>query len=139
MLKRFFLYGMPTYIIVIELAIRYLLSFTPGRHEEVSLLLSGPSIAVAGLTLILAVLSPKPFALAIPPGMIPININDVVIININDKKLIDAATIALFVLLGFWALSLFLAHQENPSFWTMVIGGDTYIVGIAFTEWKEIV
>ena len=65
MLKGFFLYGMPLYITVVEVLIKYLLTFVPGRSEPLELALSGPSISVAGISLLLPVLIPKPASVVI--------------------------------------------------------------------------
>jgi hypothetical protein len=133
MLKRFLLYGMPIYILVAEYGLRSLLAYAPGRTEEISIVLTGPTIAVGGLSLILPTLTPKPVPL--PPAA-PAN---TVLINKSDKALIDIATISVFLLFLLWGFSIYLTHPNPPSGWALVIGLVTYIVGVFFTEAKELV
>lgn len=133
MLKRFLLYGMPIYILLVEQGIRSLLSHIPGRAEDTSILLSGPTITVGGLSLILATLTPKPVPL--PQGA-PAN---AIAINKSDKALIDTATICVFVFFLLWAYSIYLTHPNPPSMWALVIGILTYAIGIIFTEVKEVI
>lgn len=131
MLKRFLLYGMPIYIVLAEYGIRLMLHGLPGRHEELSFILTGPTIAVAGLSLILPALTPKP--VPIPPGLPP----NTIIINRSDQRLIEASFIAFFLLAFTWAVSLYLTHPEPPNEWALVIGLITYVAGIVITEVKE--
>jgi hypothetical protein len=131
MLKRFLLYGMPIYLLVVEFGLRSLLSNMPGRTEEISLILSGPTIAVAGLSLILPALSPKPVPL--PPGAPA----DAIVINKSDQRVIELAMISVFILFIAWAFSIYLTHASPPSTWAFIIGLVTYIIGIIFTEIKE--
>ncbi|MGY4349799.1 hypothetical protein ACVWXM_006292 [Bradyrhizobium sp. GM7.3] len=131
MLKRFLLYGMPIYLLVAEFGIRSLLSYMPGRTEEISIILTGPTIAVGGLSLILPALTPKPVPL--PPGVPP----NTIVINRSDQRLIELAIISVFLLFLAWVFSLYLTHPTPPSNWALVIGLITYIIGIVFTEAKE--
>jgi len=131
MLKRFLLYGMPLYILGAELALRSILAGLPGRPEDTSLILSGPTIAVAGLSLILPTLTPKPVPL--PPG-VPANL---IAINKNDQLLINSALIAVFVLFFAWLYSIYLTHSMPPHPGAFLIGIVTYMIGIGFTEFKE--
>jgi len=127
------MYGMPIYILVAESGIRSLLSYVPGRPEEVSVILTGPTIAVGGLSLILPTLTPKPVPL--PAGASA----NTVAINKSDQRLIELATISVFLLFLAWVFSIYLTHPNPPSTWALYIGLTTYIVGIVFTEAKELV
>src|SRR5258708_9491061 len=109
MLKGFFLYGMPLYIILVKVLIKYLLTFVPGRSEPLDLALSGPSISVAGITLLLPVLIPKPTSVIVQNQT---TLGAVVIINQRDQKVIETATILLFVLFIVWGVTLYMAHQN---------------------------
>jgi hypothetical protein len=131
LLKRFLLYGMPLYIVLAELSLRSLLANVPGRAEDVSPYLIGPTIAVAGLSLILPTLSPK--LVPLPPGA-PTN---VIAINNSDQKLTEWGLIAVFVLFFLWAYSIYLNHPNPPSIWSLIIGLFTYTIGVVFTELKE--
>jgi hypothetical protein len=133
MLKRFLLYGMPFYVLVAEAGIRSLLSYVPGRSEEISIILTGPTIAVGGLSLILPTLTPK--IVPLPPGAPP----NTIAINKSDQTLIELATISIFILFLSWVFSIYLTHPKAPSIWALVIGMTTYIIGIFFTEAKELV
>jgi hypothetical protein len=105
----------------------------PGRTEEISIILAGPTIAVGGLSLILPTLTPKPVPL--PPGA-P---SSTIAINKSDELLIEVATISVFILFFAWAFSIYLTHPNPPSTWALGIGLVTYIIGIIFTEAKELV
>jgi hypothetical protein len=127
MFKRFLLYGMPLYLLVAELGMKFLLA------EEASIFLTGPTIAVGGLSLILPTLTPKPVPL---PANAPANL---VVMNASDQLLMQFATAFVFILFLTWAFSLYLTHFKPPSTWALVIGVATYIIGIVFTELKEVV
>ncbi len=136
MLKGFFLYGMPLYIILVKVLIKYLLTFVPGRSEPLDLALSGPSISVAGITLLLPVLIPKPTSVIVQNQT---TLGAVVIINQRDQKVIETATILLFVLFIVWGVTLYMAHQNSPSIMVLVIGFIVYAIGAGMTKWKEAV
>jgi hypothetical protein len=134
MLKGFFLYGMPLYITIVEVLLKYLLTFVPGRTEPVELALSGPSIAVAGISLLLPVLIPKPTSVVVQQATTQ---ETVVIINKRDQTVIEAATVLLFILFVVWGVMLFMAHQTNPSILVLIIGLFVYAIGAGMTIWKE--
>ena len=58
--KRFIFYGFPIYLILAEYAIRFLLSYAPGRAEDLAIVGSTSTVTAAGLALIAPVLIPKP-------------------------------------------------------------------------------
>ena len=126
LLKRFFLYGMPIYLLIIEITAKHLLN-----NEPVNYALSGPTIAVAGISLILPVLTTKP----VP---IPANSSStMILINRTDQKLIELATIMFFLLVIPWVGSTYLAHEATTGVWAIVIGCLIYAVGVFLTGWKE--
>jgi hypothetical protein len=85
--QKIFLYAMPLYIIGIEVAARHL-----PAGEAVNYALSGPTVAVAGLSLILPTLIPK----RVPtPQNLPPNYTAV---DKSDQRLIEVATIAFLYL-----------------------------------------
>ena len=57
--KRFIFYGFPVYLMVAEYAIRFLLSFAPGKVEDLAIVGSTSTVTAAGLSLIAPVLIPK--------------------------------------------------------------------------------
>ena len=57
---------MPVYLIVLELAVRTALSKFPGVLEDVSLFRTVPGLAVAGISLLLPVMIPKPISVPFP-------------------------------------------------------------------------
>src|SRR5260221_1469668 len=108
LLKRFFLYGMPIYLTAIEVVTKHFVA-----NDPISLVLSGPTIAVAGISLILPVMTPKPVPL---PQNLPPN---TIVINQTDQTLIEIATIAFFVLILLWVFSIYVAHQSTSGLWAV--------------------
>jgi hypothetical protein len=125
-LKRFFLYGMPLYLLLLEIATKHFVV-----SEPINYALSGPTVAVAGISLLLPVLSPKNIPL--PPGL-PAN---TVVINKTDQRVIEFAMIAFFTLIILWVYSIYLSHDRQTGYWAIVIGLFTYLIGVVFTEIKE--
>jgi hypothetical protein len=125
-LKRFFLYGMPLYLIVIEVASRHFLA-----GEAVNYALSGPTVAVAGLSLMLPISIPKRVE---TPQNLPPNYTAV---DKSDQRLIEIAMIAFFVLIAAWVLSIYLAYDNQMSILAIIIGSLIYAIGIIFTELKN--
>jgi asparagine N-glycosylation enzyme membrane subunit Stt3 len=148
--KRFVFYGFPVYLMLAEYAIRFLISFAPGRVEEVSILAASNSIAAAGLGLIAPVLLPKPVSSSLSvSALAEIRAAGAQVINRRDQKLMFSAYIGLLVLPFFWGAALWLAHDtagrhEIQIFGTPVpvpflIGLGIYIAGMIYTEVKEMV
>ena len=117
---------MPLYLIVIEIATKHFVA-----SEAINYALSGPTVAVAGISLILPVLTPK--SVPIPPNLPP----NMVLVNRTDQRLIEVAMIAFFMLIFLCVFSIYLAHEASSGYWAIIIGVLTYIVGVVFTEIKE--
>jgi hypothetical protein len=148
--KRFVFYGFPVYLMLAEYAMRFLISFAPGRVEEVSILAASNSIAAAGLGLIAPVLLPKPVSSSLSASTLSeLRAAGAQVINRRDQKLIFSAYIGLLVLPFFWGAALWLAHDTagpheiqmlgTPVPVPFLIGLGIYIAGMIYTEVKEVV
>lgn len=148
-LKRFVYYGFPVYLSAVEYAIRFLMSFAPGKSEEISFAAAANGIAAAGLSLIAPVLIPKPAK----GGLSDEQINRLAaqgarLANIRDQRLIAAAWLGLLFLPFLWGLALWLSHNDShmldARIWNAAIPGPfvialaMYGVGIIYTELKEV-
>jgi hypothetical protein len=148
--KRFVYYGFPVYLVLAEFAMRFVISYAPGRQEEISLLAASNSLAAAGLSLIAPILIPKP---VIPPldanALALLQTANIELINRNDRRLIYAAYIALLLLPFFWGAALWFAHDSEVTHTVQSFGVAVptsflitltiYIVGMIYTEMKEMV
>jgi hypothetical protein len=129
LLKRVVLIGLPIYIVGAEVFVNYVLL---GSSDEFKHL--GPSVAVAGISLLVPVLVPKRGEVSLQNGQVAT--------IVLDADLVQAAWLVLIVLAGFWIYCLYLAHQTDPpTLWSVpaptAIGAGTYLVGWVFTELKE--
>lgn len=129
MLKRIVLYGFPLYIAFAEVLVSHFLLNPPRAAGDI-----GPSIAVAGISLLFPVLVPTQRQVVLEDGS-PLTV-------IVDYNLVQTAWIFLFVLARIWIYCLYLANQAAPPVWLatpapIAIGGTTYVIGIVFGELKE--
>ena len=129
MLKRIVLYGFPLYIAFAEILVSHFLLNPPREAGNI-----GPSIAVAGISLLFPVLVPRQREVDLATG----GTATVVV----DYGLVQTAWIFLFVLAGIWIYCLYLANQPRPPIWEgtsapIAIGVVTYILGVVFAELKE--
>jgi hypothetical protein len=97
--KRFIFYGFPVYLVLADLAMRFLINFAPGRHEEISIVVASNSVAAAGLALIAPVLIPKPVRGEISASArTEIQAIGAELINGKDRRLISLAYVGLLFL-----------------------------------------
>ena len=147
--KRFVFYGFPVYLVLAEYAMRFLMSFAPGREEEISLLAASNSVAAAGLSLIAPVLIPKPVVAALDANTLAqLRAANAELVNRNDRRLILAAYVGLLILPFFWGASLWFAHDSRahhdvhflgtPVPTAFIIALGIYIAGMIYTEVKEV-
>lgn len=145
MLKRFFLYGLPLYLVLVEQCVRFLLHFAPGKPEEMSTAAAGTSIAVAGISLLFPVIVPKPINQPLTPRLQRlVNTKNLAFVNKSDQKLIGSALFFLFFTTGLWGYSLWLSHIFSDTSWyslnsPFIIGLINYAIGVVHTELKDIV
>jgi hypothetical protein len=148
--KRFVFYGFPIYLVLADLAMRFLINFAPGRHEEISIVAASNSIAAAGLALIAPVLIPKPMKSEVSAlTQAEFRAAGLDLIGSNDRRLISSAYIGLLVLPFFWGAALWYAHDgtglHDVSLWgfsiptPVAIAIGIYLIGMIYTELKEIV
>jgi hypothetical protein len=146
--KRFVFYAFPIYLVLAEYAIRFLMSFAPGRGEEVSLIAASNSVAAAGLSLVAPVLIPKPVTVRLSQATLDaLRAQGADLINRHDRALIFSGYIGLLVLPFPWGLSLWYAHDSGTPHVVMLLGWPIpmsllialgiYIVGMIYTEVKE--
>jgi hypothetical protein len=148
--KRFVFYGFPVYLVLAEYAMRFLISFAPGKEEEISLLAASNSVAAAGLSLIAPILIPKSVTAGLDAATLAtLQAAGAELINRNDRRLIFAAYVGLLILPFFWGASLWFAHDHParhdvrlagmavPISFLIAIG--IYIIGMIYTELKEVV
>ena len=146
--KRFIFYGFPIYLVLAEYAIRFLLSYAPGKVEDLAVVGSTSTVTAAGLSLIAPVLIPKPVTLNKAATAVVAN-SHVVLVRIGDQRLIACAYLALLILPFAWGLALWMVHTEIVGYdmdvWRVHIPGPfiiavaIYLVGMIFTEVKEAV
>jgi hypothetical protein len=138
-LKRFVLYVLPLYLIGLELALRFLLDFVPGKHEDYSF--SSPSLAAASLILLSPCLIPKPVVLT-EARKRQFDANGWSVYNKIDRAITDMALVMFLLFSSAWGYCLFLSHQQEA---TIFLGGPldleiavtTYVGALLLTEAKE--
>jgi hypothetical protein len=131
-----------------EYAIRFLLSYVPGKAEDLALVGSTSTVTAAGLSLIAPVLLPKPVALNQNAANV-VAAGHVVVVGVKDQRLMHLAYLALLVLPFAWGWALWMVHRESTDYDVAVFGVDfsvpfmlalaIYLVGMIFTEVKEAV
>lgn len=104
---------------------------------------AGPEVGVAGVSLLLPVMVPKP----LPPAVVQtiratlqargISLAGVRLTNRRDDVLIQAAIVAFLLLFLAWTFSLYEAHAKVHYVPVWLIAGVSYCCGILFTEVKE--
>ena len=98
MLKRFLLFGLPLYLVLVEQLVRFMLHFAPGKPEEISAGTAGTTIAVAGISLLFPVIVPKRIDAPLTPRLQQeVTQNNFALVNKSDQKLINSALIFLFL------------------------------------------
>jgi hypothetical protein len=148
--KRFIFYGFPVYLVLADFAMRFLINFAPGRHEEISIVAASNSVAAAGLALIAPVLIPKPLKGEISASaQTEIQAIEGKLVNGKDQSLISLAYVGLLLLPFLWGTSLWLAHDSmgqhvislggysipTPA----VIAAVIYAIAMLYTERKDAV
>jgi hypothetical protein len=145
MLKRFFLYGLPLYLIVVEQFVRSLLHFVPGRPDEMSMAAAGTSVAVAGIALLFPVMIPKPVEARLSARLAKAAGDEQIsFTKKSDQRLVSSSIVFLFLLTALWGYGLWLAHMPVDAPWyslasPLPYGFLNYTIGIIHTELKEIV
>jgi hypothetical protein len=145
MLKRFLLFGLPLYLVLVEQFVRFLLHFAPGKAEEISAGTAGTTIAVAGISLLFPVIVPKRIDAPLTQRLQKeITERNFALVNRSDQKLVTSALVFLFVTTICWGYALWLSHSAPDIDWYSVpspflIGLVTYAIGVIHTEIKEIV
>jgi len=145
MLKRFLLYGFPLYLLCIEYFVKFLLAASDGS-DSLAISSTAPTIAAAGLSLLIPVVIPKPVPELSKAVQQQYPDKRITIIGQADQHLINSAWIFIFILAALWGYSLYMTdkHIESPVPGiqlpaTWVIGLASYIVGVVHTEIKEVV
>lgn len=145
--KRFIFYGFPIYLVTAEYAIRFLLSYAPGKAEDLALVGSTSTVTAAGLSLIAPVLIPKPMTLT-KTAADEVKANKALVVREADHRLISLAYVALLFLPFGWGWALWMVHQQAEyGFtvlrihfqWPFLIAVAIYLIGMIFTELKEVV
>ena len=146
--KRFIFYVFPVYLMVSEYAIRYLLSYVPGRPEDIAIVGTTSTVTSAGLSLIAPVLIPKPVVLRPSVARI-VEAAKVRAIRPGDLRLIAAAYVALLALPLTWGWALWMVHTGETRYDVSLFGLRApgpiwvafliYVTGMAFSEFKEVV
>ena len=146
--KRFIFYGFPIYLVLAEYAIRFLLSYAPGRAEDLAVVGSTSTVTAAGLSLIAPVLIPKPVTLNQSASEI-VAVNGVVLIRVGDQRLIALAYCALLVLPFAWGWALWMVHNSSANYEVtfrdihmpgpFLVAVAIYLIGMIFNELKEVV
>lgn len=146
--KRFIFYGFPIYLVIAEYSIRFLLSYAPGKTEDLAVVGSTSTVTAAGLSLIAPVLIPKPVTLNQSASRI-VAASGVVMMRAGDQRLIACAYLALLILPFAWGGALWMVHRDNSDYdialaglhvpGPFLIGVCIYLIGMAFTEVKEAV
>jgi len=146
--KRFIFYGFPIYLVLAEYAIRFLLSYAPGKPENLALVGSTSTVTAAGLSLIAPVLIPKPVTFDKVAAKI-LNTSGIVLLRVGDQRLIAAAYLALLILPFAWGWALWMVHTANSDYDVTVRGVHfpgpflvavaIYLIGMIFNETKEVV
>lgn len=141
--KRFILYVFPIYLVLAEYAIRFLLSYAPGKEEDLAVVGSTSTVIAAGLSLIAPVLIPKPVALT-PSAARFVSSNRIVVTGVGDQRLIWLAYLALLILPFAWGWALWLIHKGGADYdftiWKLHVPGPflvavvIYLVGVVFTQ-----
>jgi hypothetical protein len=99
--KRFPFYGFPIYLVLAEYAIRFLLSYAPGKPENLALVGSTSTVTAAGLSPIAPVLIPKPVTLDKVAAKV-LNTSGIALLRVGDQRLIAMAYLALLILPFAW-------------------------------------
>jgi hypothetical protein len=145
--RRFIFYGFPIYLVTAEYAIRFLLSYAPGKPEDLALVGSTSTVTAAGLSLIAPVLIPKTMTLT-KIAADEVKANKALVVREADHRLTSLAYVALLFLPFGWGWALWMVHQEAEyGFtglgihfqWPFLIAVAIYLVGMIFTELKEVV
>ncbi|MFG5121802.1 hypothetical protein [Methylorubrum sp. POS3] len=146
--KRFIYYGFPIYLVFAEYAIRFLLSYAPGKTEDLALIGSTSTVTAAGLSLIAPILIPKPVALN-QNALKIVNQNNVAVVRVGDQKLIALAYLALLFLPFVWGWALWMVHKDTTDYDLTISGVSLpgpflvavviYMFGMILTEIKEVV
>jgi hypothetical protein len=136
--KRFIFYGFPIYLVTAEYAIRFLLSYAPGKPEDLALVGSTSTVTAAGLSLMTLTKSAAD----------EVKANKALVVREADHRLISLAYIALLFLPFGWGWALWMVHkQAGYGFtvlgiqfqWPFLIAVAIYLVGMIFNELKEVV
>jgi len=146
--KRFVFYGFPIYLVLADFAMRFLINFAPGRHEEISIVVASNSVVAAGLSLIAPVLIPKPMKdEASALAQAEFRAAGLDLIGSNDRRLISSAYVGLLFLPFFWGAALWYAHDgtrsHDVSLWGFSVPTPVanaigiYLTGMLYTELKE--
>jgi hypothetical protein len=146
--KRFVFYGFPIYLVLADFAMRFLINFAPGRHEDISIVAASNSVTAAGLALIAPVLIPKPIKNEVwAATQAQARAAGFELIGRGDRTLISCAYVGLLFLPFFWGAALWYAHDgtrlHDISLWgfslptPVAIAIGIYLIGMLYTELKE--
>lgn len=136
MSKRILIYVLPFLLLFLEWMLRT--AFAVDAHT-----FAGPTVAAAGLGLLLPVIIPKPINFGLPLKVQKLLTDkNCEILTKSARLLTDIAFVAVFLCIGLWAYSLFLSWKSPEQIWWrlpcyMYPACINYGLAIILTEIKE--